>query len=71
MAQIIHVLNEHVLNVVASTVVKYYMLQYLCRFFKGIFDRPESIAPINGVTTSIGTFSIVSIGHFVYYQSVT
>ena len=71
LAQLLHVLNEHVLVVVASTVVEYYMLQTFCRGFKGLSVRPEPIAPLTGLNASIGTLAIVWLGHFVCCQSVT
>ena len=59
MDQLLHVLHEQVLIVVASTLVEYYMLQAFYRGFKGISPLPEPISPLTGVTASIGTFAIV------------
>ena len=41
--QLIHILHKCILIVVASTLVKYYMMQDLCRGFKVILAQPEPI----------------------------
>ena len=71
MDQLLHVIHEHVIVVVARTVVEYDMLQTFCREFEGLFAQPEPIAPLTGVTAFIVTLAIVWLGHFVCCQSVT
>ena len=57
--QVLHVLHEQVLIVVARTVVEYYILQAFCRGFNGIFSRPEPISSLTGVNAYIGTLETV------------
>ena len=71
MDQLLHVLQEHVIVVVAITVVEYYMMQTLCRGFEGLFARSGPIATLTGVTDFIVTLAIVSLGHFDCFQPVT
>ena len=71
MDQLLHVLHEHVIVVVASTVVEYYLLQTLRRGFEGLFDLFEPIATLTGVTAFIVTLEIVWLSHFDCFQPVT
>ena len=50
LAELIHYIPEHILVVVACTLVKKYVLNLFYRVLKGIFYRPETIAPLTGVT---------------------
>ena len=53
MDQLLHVLQEHVIVVVAITVVEYYMMQTFYRGFEGLFAQLGPIATLTGVTDFI------------------
>ena len=53
--QNLHIYHEHIIVVIACTVVEKYVLETFCREFKGLIPQTEPIASLTRATASIGT----------------